>query len=118
MFRAAEVGAAFKLAVNNHVELVLTGRYVADVDPLHATLSQGLELFEVVDVMRDELAIDLDSYGVEAHLVALGNGDEDRNLCPRRVQQLFLELVQFRRDGEDVRLDLLYLFVESPHLLL
>ena len=82
LFRAAEVRAALKLAVNKHVELVIPGRHVADVDPLHAALAQGLELFDAVDVVRNELAVDLEPHGVEAHLVALGERDEDRDLRP------------------------------------
>ena len=81
-FCAAEVRAALKLAVDKHLELVIPGRHVADVDPLHAALAQGLEFFEAVDVVRDELAVDLEPHGVEAHLVALGQRDEDRDLCP------------------------------------
>ncbi len=82
LFRAAEVRAALKLAVDKHLELVIPGRHVADVDPLHAALAQGLELFEAVDVVRNELAVDLEPHGVEAHLVALGQRDEDRDLRP------------------------------------
>src|SRR5262249_31573446 len=115
---AVEVRAALELAVDEHLELVIPGRNVADVDSLHAALVQRIELFEAVDVVRHELAVDLDPHGVEAHFVALGHRDEDRELRPRRVQQLLLKLVQVRRDAEDVRLDLLDLFVESPHLLL
>ena len=80
--RAAEVRAALKLAVDKHVQLVIPGRHVADVDPLHAALAQGLELFGAVDVVRNELAVDLEPHGVEAHRVALGQRDEDRDLCP------------------------------------
>ena len=82
MFCAAEVRAALELAVDKHLELVVSGRHVADVDPLHAALAQGLELFEAVDVVRDELAVDLEPHGVEAHLVALGQRDEDGDLRP------------------------------------
>ena len=49
--------------------------------PLHAAFAQGLELFEAVDVVRDELAVDLEPNGVEPHRVVLGHRDEDRNLC-------------------------------------
>src|SRR2546429_3135079 len=47
--RAAEVRAALKLAVDKHFQLVIPGRDVADVDPLHAALAQGLELFGAVE---------------------------------------------------------------------
>src|SRR2546429_4286489 len=79
--RAAEVRAALKLAVDKHFQLVIPGRDVADVDPLHAALAQGLELFGAVDVVRNKLAVDLEPHGVEAHRVALGELDEDRYLC-------------------------------------
>src|SRR5882762_142086 len=79
--RAAEVRAALKLAVDKHVQLVIPGRHVADVDSLHAALAQGLELFGAVDVVRHELAVDLKPHGIEAHRVALGDLDEDRDLC-------------------------------------
>src|SRR5215813_8209044 len=43
--RAAEVGAALQLAVDKHFQLVIPGRHVADVNPLHAALAQGLALW-------------------------------------------------------------------------
>src|SRR5690242_14909886 len=79
---AAEVRAALKLSVDKHVQLVIPGRHVANVDSLHAALAQGLELFGTVDVVRNELAVDLEPHGVEAHRVALGQLDEDRDLRP------------------------------------
>ena len=79
-----EVLAALHLAVNKHIELMIPCCHVADVDPLHAALAQGFELFGGVDVVRDELAIDLEPHAVEAHAVALGHRDEDRDLCPGR----------------------------------
>ena len=78
---AAEVRAALKLAVENHLELVIPCRDGADVDPLNAALAQGVELFEAVDVVREGLAVDLEPHGVKAHLVALGHRNEDRDLC-------------------------------------
>src|SRR5262249_5545083 len=80
--RAAEVRAALKLAIDKYVQLVITGRNVADVDPLYAALAQGRELFGAVDVVRNELAVDLEPHGVEAQRVALGQLDEDRDLRP------------------------------------
>src|SRR5256886_16402645 len=44
-------------------------------------LTQSLELFEVVDAVRNELAVDLYP-NVEAHLIALGQRDKDRDLRP------------------------------------
>src|SRR5690348_11426474 len=79
--RAAEVRAAIKLAVDYHLQRVIPGGDVADVNPLHAALAQGLEFFGAVDVVRDKLTIDLKPHGVEAHRVALGELDEDRDLC-------------------------------------
>src|SRR5260370_10929288 len=78
---AAEVRAALQLAVAKHVQLVIPGRHVADVDPLHAAFAQGLELFRAVDVVRNELAVDLEPHAVQAHRVAFGQRDEDRDLC-------------------------------------
>jgi hypothetical protein len=79
---AVEVRAAFKLAVDKHVELVIPRGHIAYVDPLHATLAQCLELFGAIDVVRNELTVDLEPHGIEAHLVAFGQRDEDRDLCP------------------------------------
>src|SRR5262245_53969386 len=115
---AVEVRAALELAVDLHLELVIPRRHVVDVDPLHAPLAQGFELLEAVDVEGRELAVDEDLHRIEPHRVALGQRDEDGNLRPRWVQQLFLETAQLRRDAEDVRLDLLDLLVEALHLLL
>src|SRR5262249_19822323 len=81
-FGSGEVCAALKLAVDYHFELVIPSSHIADVDSLNATLSQGLELFEAVNVVRNELAVDLEPYGIEAHLIALGQRDEDRDLRP------------------------------------
>src|SRR5262249_8575868 len=81
-FCAAEVRTAFKLAVDKHFELVITGRHIPYVDPLHAALPQSIEFFEAVDVVRDELTVNLEPHSVEAHLVALSQRDEDRDLCP------------------------------------
>ena len=81
---------------------MIPARHVADVDPLHAALAEGLELFGAVDVVRNEFAINLEPHGVEAHPVALGQSDEDRDLRPRRVQQFLLQLAQLRRHAEGV----------------
>jgi len=77
---AAEVRAALQLAVNEHVQLVIPGRYVADIDSLYTALAQGLELFGTVDLVRNELAVDPEPHGVEAHRVALCQLDEDCDL--------------------------------------
>ena len=50
----AEVPAAGQLAGNRDLELMFARGNVAGVDPLHASLLQGLQLLEAVDVMRDE----------------------------------------------------------------
>src|SRR5439155_17746013 len=39
-FRAAEVRTTLELPVDNHLELVIPRRHIAEVDPLHATFSQ------------------------------------------------------------------------------
>src|SRR5262249_17255980 len=57
-FSTAEVRAVLELAIDKHLELVISGRHVADVDPLHPAFAQRLELFEAVDVVCDELAVD------------------------------------------------------------
>jgi hypothetical protein len=63
--------------------------------------------------MRNEAAVDLQSDGIESHHVAFGHGHEDRNLRPGRVKQLFLQLIQFRPNAEDVGLDILNLLVQA-----
>src|SRR5262249_16534275 len=83
VLRAAEVRAALKLAVDKHVELVIPSGHIADVDPLHATLAQCLELFGAIDVVRNQLTVDLEPHGIEAQLlVTFGQRNEDRDLCP------------------------------------
>src|SRR5258707_12132196 len=77
--RAAEVRAVLKLAVDKHVQLVIAGRHVADVDPLHAALAQGLELFGAVDVVRNGLAADLEPHGVRRHRAAMGQRGQEPN---------------------------------------
>jgi hypothetical protein len=57
--------AAGQLAGDRHLEPMLSGADVTGVDPLHAPLLQSFELFEAVDVMRSELAVDLDAHRVE-----------------------------------------------------
>jgi len=54
--------ARLELAVDQHVELVIAGRDVSDVDPLDAAFAQGVQLLEAVDVVRHELAIDLQAH--------------------------------------------------------
>src|SRR5260370_2633190 len=83
--RAAEVRAALKLAVDKHVQLVIPGRHIANVDSLHPALAQGLELFGAVDVVRTELAVDLEPHGVEALCVPLVHPHEHPTLSPLPV---------------------------------
>src|SRR5579862_8761681 len=54
---AVEVRAAVELAVDKYFEFVFASRDVADVNTLHAALPQGLEFFEAVDVVCNELAV-------------------------------------------------------------
>ena len=83
--------AAFELADDGDFELMRAGRNVAGVDPLHAALLQRFEFLEAVDVVRDQLAVDLDLHRVESHRIALRERDEQRNLRVRGIQQLLLE---------------------------
>src|SRR5262245_31420769 len=91
---------------------------IPSVDPLHASLLQGLQLLEAVDVARDQLAVDLDLHRVEPELLAVGERDEDGDLRVGRIEELLLEAIELGRDAEDVRLDLLDLLVQALHLLL
>ena len=93
----AEVSAARSLPGHRDLEPMLAGRKVSGVDPLHASLLQGLELLEVVDVMRDELAVDLDLHRVEPEGLAFGEGDEDGDLGIGRIEQPFFETTQLGR---------------------
>jgi hypothetical protein len=79
-------------------------------------LSDWLELLEAVDVMRRELAIDLDLHGIQSEGVLWSQRHEQRDLRTRRVQQPLLECAELRRDAQDIRLDLLYLPVEALHV--
>ena len=112
----AEILAARALAVDRHLDLVRAGRNVAGVDPLHAAVLQRFELLEAVDVVRRELAVDVDLHGVEAKRVAFRDRDENREMRVRRIQQLLFEAAQLRRDAEHVGFDLLHLLVEAAHL--
>ena len=87
----AEVPAARLLSGDRDLEPVLARRNVPGVDPLHAALLQGFELLEAVDVMRDELAVDLDLHRIEPEGLAFGEGDEDGDLRIGRIEQLLLE---------------------------
>src|SRR5437764_4946611 len=87
VFRAAKVFSVLKFAVDKHLELMISRSHVADVDPLHPSLSQCFEFFRAVDVVCDELAVDLEPHAVEAHRVALGDRDEDRDLCTCWIEQ-------------------------------
>ena len=106
-----------RLAVDLHVDLVLAGRQVADVESLHAAAAQRVEFLEAVDVVRDELAVDLHPDRVDTRRILGRERDEHRHLRVGRVQQFFLEPAEFGGDLEDVGLDLLDLFVEALHLL-
>jgi len=63
---------------------VFSSRYIADVDPLHAALAQGFEFFEAVDVVRDELAVDLEPYGVDG--VKLSTAAEFKPALERAIK--------------------------------
>ena len=113
---AAPVAPALELARDGHVHPVRARREVARIDALHAALAQRLELVERVDVVRDELAVDLDANRVETRVLVGREGDEDGHLGVRRIEQLLFEQRELRRDREHVGLDLLHLLVEALHL--
>ena len=108
--------AAAALAGDPHRELVLADGHIAGVDPLHASLAEGLQLLPRVHVARCRLAVDVDLDRVELEVIVRVQRNEDGHLGIRREEQRLLELRQLRRDGEDVRLDLLDLLVQAPHL--
>ena len=64
--RLVVVAAAFEFPGDRHVDLVVAGGDVADVDALHTAFAQRVELLEAVDVVRGELAVDVDLNRVEA----------------------------------------------------
>src|SRR5688572_29010143 len=56
--RADEIVAAGRLAVDRNCDLMAARRQVARVHALHAAVLQRFELFEAVEVMSGELAVD------------------------------------------------------------
>jgi hypothetical protein len=113
----AEVLAARLLALDRDDQLMLSRGDVAGIDALHTALPERFELVEGVDVMRDELAIDLDPNRIQPRGLSLGEGDEDGDLRVRREEKPLLEAAELRGDAQDVRLYLLDLLVEALHLL-
>ena len=85
-----------ELAGDRDFDLVLAGRHVAGVDPLHAALLQRFELLEAVDAVRDGLAVDLDLHRVQAQRVALGERDEHREMRVRGIQQPLFQALRAR----------------------
>src|SRR5688572_5176665 len=63
--RAHEIVAAGRLAVDRNGNFMAARRHVARVDALHAAVLQRLELFEAIQEMRRELAVDVDLHRVE-----------------------------------------------------
>ncbi len=80
---------------------------VARVGTLNTTFMQSLEFLEAIDVVRGQLAVDLDLYGIEAEVLVVGHGHENRDLRIRRKKQLLFEITEFRGDVENVGLDFL-----------
>ena len=117
MLDAAVVLAAFLLAFDLDLDLVVAGGQVADVQALHAALAQRIQFLEAVDVVRNQPAVDAQAHGIEAQRVAVLERDEHRHLRARGVQQFLLEQVEFGGDAQYVGLDLLDLLVEALHLL-
>src|SRR6185295_3745806 len=66
---AIEFPVGVRLAVDCDHDLVGTGRDVAGVYALHASALQRIEFLEAVDVVRRELAVDVDPHGVESKLL-------------------------------------------------
>src|SRR5262245_42785944 len=90
--------ATRQLAVERDQDLMLPGREIAGVDPLHAAFLQRFQFLEAVDVMGGELPIDLYLHGVETERLARRQRDEHREMRVGRVEELLLQLVQVRRD--------------------
>jgi hypothetical protein len=67
--------------------------------------------------MGNRRAVQLDLDRVETEGLAAGQGYEYRDLRIGRIQQLLFELIQFRRDAQDIALDLLNLLVQALYLL-
>src|SRR5262245_31117738 len=88
-----DVAAAGPLPGDGDLEPMVAGRDVARVDALNPSPLQRLQLLEAVDVLRDELAVDLDLHRVEPELLALGDRDEDGDLRVGRIEELLLEAV-------------------------
>src|SRR5690606_34367445 len=98
--RAAEIPAARGLTGDRDLDFVRAGRQIAGVDALHAAALQRLELFEAVDVVRGELPVDADLHRVETKRLAFRQGDEDRDVRVRRIEEPFLQPVELGRYAE------------------
>jgi len=62
------------------------------------------------------MSIDLDLHGIEAQRLAVRQRHEHCEMRVGRIEQLLFQLVELRRDAQDVRFDLLYLLVQTFHL--
>ena len=103
-FRAAEVRAALELAVDEHFDLVLAGRDVADVDPLHAALAQGLELLEAVDVCATSWPSIWICTASRRIVSPLASATKIATCVPDGIEQLLLEPVQLGGDARGRRI--------------
>ncbi len=66
--------------------------------------------------MRRELAVDLDLHGIEAKIIVVFDGDEQRHLCIGRIQQALFEIAEFGGDAEHIGFNLLDLAVQTAHI--
>ncbi len=55
------------------MQRVLTCSDIADIDALHATFLQSIELFVGIQVMGDRLAVQLDIDGIEPNFSSLAS---------------------------------------------
>ena len=113
---SAEVVAVPEFAVDGYSDLMIAGRYVSGEDALHAAFLQRFEFLETVDMVRCQLTVDRDFYGVQPEIVTPVERHKQGHLRVRRKQQTFLKMIEFCGDVQDIGLDLLNLAVEAAHL--
>ena len=92
------------------------GRNVAAVDSLHSAAAQSVELLEAVDVVSGDPSVDLNLHGIDTQRIAVRQRYEHREVSVGRIEQLLFQLVELRRDAQDVGFDLLDLLVQTFHL--
>ena len=92
------------------------GRNVAAIDPLHSASAQGVELLEAVYVMCRQPSVDLNLHRIETQRLAVRQRHKHGEVSVGRIEQLLFQLVELRRDAQDVGFDLLDLLVQTFHL--